>query len=441
MMKSAHSLCSRLWPRTLFHRLLLIWFLALYIAHFLNFAVSYIANVQEERTATSYYLIKDVANAVHLLEQLPPAQRPDWLARLQRRNYRFQLGGTLAAGTPASPAARSAADAIAQALGPAHTVSVAALGDEQSYLLQTKLHDGTPLRVEVTPYTAPLSILHGVFTFIQLFLLTLFTWLAVRQATRPLQRLAEVADQLGTSLQCDPLPEDGPLEVVKASRAFNAMQTQIAEHLAERVHILAAISHDLQTPITRMRLRADLADSPALRDKLHEDLNAMQRLVEEGITYARSLQSVDEAPCRIDLDAFLDSLLCDYADAGRAIPLHGQLGQALTTRPHALRRILSNLLDNACKFGDEVELVLERTTAGGVCIAVLDRGPGIAPQELAEVLRPFYRIESSRNRETGGTGLGLAIAHKLSVALGGELLLANRPGGGLEARVVLPMQA
>lgn len=438
-MKHAMHLLRRLWPRMLFHRLMLIWFLALYIAHFLSFAVSYIAEAEEERSASSYYLIKDVVNTVLLLEQLPPVERPIWLARMQRRSYRFQLGDSAAVNGPASATARRSANAIAQALGPNHVVSVATLDKEQNFALQTRLRDGALLSVTVSPHTTPLALIQGLITFIQLFFLTLFTWLAVRQATRPLQRLAEVADQLGSSLQGDPLPEEGPLEVVKASRAFNAMQTQIAEHLAERVHILAAISHDLQTPITRMRLRADLADSPTLRDKLHEDLDAMQHLVEEGITYARTVQSVDEAPCRVDLDAFLDSMIGDYADAGRIIPMHGQLGLTLTTRPHALRRVLGNLLDNACKFASDVELSLEKHPNQGLSIAVLDRGPGIAAHELQAVLRPFYRIENSRNRETGGTGLGLAIAHKLTVALGGELVLSNRAGGGLEARVYLPM--
>jgi signal transduction histidine kinase len=231
------------------------------------------------------------------------------------------------------------------------------------------------------------------------------------------------------------------LEVVRAAKAFNAMQRRIADQLAERMQILAAVSHDLQTPITRMRLRADLLDSAALRDKLHGDLNAMQALVEEGIAYARSAQGITELPCRTDLYALLDSVVCDYVDAGQDIRLTGRFDRPLVTRPHAVRRVITNLVDNAIKFGRDVEIAIDAEPAERVSIAVRDRGPGILPTELKAVLHPFYRVENSRNRETGGTGLGLAIAQQLVAALGGTLTLLNRDGGGLEARFSLPIAA
>jgi signal transduction histidine kinase len=229
------------------------------------------------------------------------------------------------------------------------------------------------------------------------------------------------------------------VEVAQAAKAFNAMQRRIADYLAERVQILAAISHDLQTPITRMRLRAELLDNDTAREKFQGDLNAMQELVEEGIAYARSAQGSTEAACSTDLYALLDSLVCDYADAGQRVGLAGTIETPITTRPKTLKRVIMNLVNNALKFAKDVEITIEHGASDRVSITVCDRGPGVPPSELKAVLQPFYRVESSRSRETGGTGLGLAIAQQLALALGGTLTLSNRSGGGLEARLSLPV--
>ncbi|MFL6658534.1 MAG: ATP-binding protein, partial [Massilia sp.] len=295
------------------------------------------------------------------------------------------------------------------------------------------LTDGSVLTVVLWSARMDVSWFGGFIFLAQALAVAGLTWVAVRQATAPLHRLAEAATELGTSMHCEPIAEDGPLEVAKAAAAFNAMGRRIKEHLAERVRILAAISHDLQTPITRMRLRADLMDNPALRAKLDADLNEMQVLVEEGIAYARSADRVTEAPCQVDIGALLDTLVCDYVDAGRNVVLVGDPAQVVKTLPHTLRRVVTNLVDNALKFAGECEIVVQARTEGQLTVVVRDRGPGIAADQLAQVFQPFYRIESSRNRGTGGTGLGLAIAQQLSAALGGTLVLANRKGGGLEA--------
>jgi signal transduction histidine kinase len=304
--------------------------------------------------------------------------------------------------------------------------------------LQLRLHDGSPLTITLAP--PPLAVSMWVILILgaQLGLLGCFGWIAVRLTTRPLADLAEAADALGPDLAGATLREDGPLEVARAAAAFNAMQRRIRDHLAERLQILAAVSHDLRTPIARMGLRAALLDDPALREKLQSDLHAMQVLVEQGIAYARSAHATAEPSRRIDLHALLDSLVCDYVDAGRAVRLTGGLDRPLTTRPDTLRRVVGNLVDNALAFATDVEIAVEPATNGHVAVVVRDRGPGIPPEELARVLQPFRRLEASRSRATGGTGLGLAIADQLTQALGGRLTLANRAGGGLEARVALP---
>jgi signal transduction histidine kinase len=262
-------------------------------------------------------------------------------------------------------------------------------------------------------------------------------WLAVRLATRPLHQLALAADTLGPDLKADRLPEDGPSEVARAARAFNAMQDRIATYMTERMQILAAISHDLQTPITRMRLRVDVMEGEAEGAKLRQDLQEMEALVKEGVTYARTMHGTTEVPCRIDPDALFDSLVCDYVDAGKDVSLQGRFGTSLTTRPQALRRIVGNLVDNALKFGGSAEIVVAALHDGQTTISVLDSGPGIPAESLEAVFEPFYRVETSRNRHTGGTGLGLAIARQLALAMDATLSLHNRSSGGLEARLTL----
>jgi signal transduction histidine kinase len=267
------------------------------------------------------------------------------------------------------------------------------------------------------------------------------SWFAVRLATRPLEQLARAADGLGPDLQSPPLPVTGPAEVARAATAFNAMQARIAANVAERMQILAAVSHDLQTPITRMRLRTDLMDEGPTRDKLLRDLLEMETLVREGVSFARTLHNAVEADCKVDLDALLASITADYADAGKPVTLSGTCGVPIVTKPRALRRLLCNLIDNSLKFAGQADVELRRNADGGIEIAVLDRGPGIPAAQLEAVFQPFYRLETSRNRDTGGTGLGLAIARQLAQALGATLSLAARDGGGLEARLGLSKAA
>ena len=434
---------SRFLPRSLFSRLALILFCGLGTAHALSF---WLISLEREKTAAtmmSSYLAKDVAIATAILERTPVTERPAWVVRLQRRNFRYVLGPVPESEVGETAAAKQTVAAIASALGPNYAVS-ATLPTHPSDTAQLRVHlrlvDGTPLTVEVFPSRPAESARPFIALSLQLMVLAAFTWLAVRLATRPLARLARAADALRPEYKVDALDESGPVEVAQAAKAFNAMQRRIADYLAERVQILAAISHDLQTPITRMRLRAELLDNGAAREKFQGDLNAMQELVEEGIAYARSAQGSTEAACPTDLYALLDSLVCDYADAGQRVRLAGNIDNPITTRPKTLKRVIINLVNNALKFAKDVEIAIEPGASDRVSITVRDRGPGVPPGELKAVLRPFYRVEGSRSRETGGTGLGLAIAQQLALALGGTLTLSNRAGGGLEARLSLPVQ-
>lgn len=425
-------------PRSLFGRLMLIMILGLIVAQLLSFGLVFYERTQSSLGLMIRYVGKDVASSVAILEQQSADKRADWLQRLDRRNYRYTLGAVAPGGAVTSSIAQRIADSISASLGSGYRVKATQLhGDNNRLLLHLQLHDGAPLSLEFTLQAVPLSPWMVSALCLQLLLLVLVSWLAVRWVTQPLARLAEAADTLGTDFAPRPLSERGSAEVIRATRAFNLMQRRIRDHLKERMQILAAISHDLQTPITRMRLRADLLDDQELREKLHEDLNAMQLLVEDGIAYARDGQGITEAACRLDLDALLDSLVDDYVSSGRDLKLSGSVAAPIVTRPNALRRVVMNLIDNALKFGHDAEIQFAGD-AKGVSIMVLDRGPGIPDSEMQSVLQPFYRVENSRNRDTGGSGLGLAIAQQLTLALGGTLSLVNRDCGGLQATVLLP---
>ena len=430
------------WPRSLFARLALILCVGLALAQTLSFWLTVTERDQATTNLMMGYIEREVASSVALLDHLPPEQRTAWLPRLARRSYTFILGP---GETGTSPEARLSARverSISDGIGGDYPLTANAIpGDREHLQVHLRLTDGAPLTIDIRPMsTVPLSGWLPVVLALQLAVLAACCWLAVRLATRPLNQLAQAADALGPDLKGERLSEDGPSEVARAARAFNAMQDRIAQYMAERMQILASISHDLQTPITRMRLRVDVMDDDAQGAKLRQDLLEMEHLVKEGVAYARTLHGTEEAARRIDLDALLDSIVCDYTDAGQDVALHSGSGGALAlvTRPKALRRIVGNLVDNALKFAGAAEIDVQAAPGGGAVIAVRDRGPGIPEDQLDAVFEPFRRVETSRNRDTGGTGLGLAIARQLALAMGGTLTLRNRPdGGGLEARLTL----
>jgi signal transduction histidine kinase len=427
------------WPRTLFARLAVILFVGLALAQTLSFWLTMTERDQSMTNVMMGYIEREVASSVALLDHLPPDQRAQWLPQLARRSYEFILGPGVS-GTPVDAGlSERVAHSIDAGIGNRYPLTVNAVpGDSERLQVHLKLSDGTPLTIDMRPMSGtPLSRWLPLVLLLQLMVLAACCWLAVRVATRPLHQLATAADTLGPDLKADRLPENGPSEVALAARAFNAMQDRIATYMTERMQILAAISHDLQTPITRMRLRVDVMDDDAQGAKLRQDLREMETLVKEGVTYARTMHGTTETPCRIDPDALFDSLVCDYVDAGKEVTLEGRFGTSVTTRPQALRRIVGNLVDNALKFGGAAEIRVAAMHDGQATISVLDRGPGIPAQSLEAVFEPFYRVETSRNRHTGGTGLGLAIARQLALAMDAALTLENREGGGLEARLTL----
>ena len=305
--------------------------------------------------------------------------------------------------------------------------------------INVRLRDGNMLRLQIFP--PPTSVLSGLQDYrmiIILFLvsITVLAYLVARMSTRPLKQLAQAAKDLGNDINHPPLKLAGASEIRQASAAFNAMQARIRQYIFQRTQMLAAITHDLQTPLTRMRLRLEKVGDPELQQRLIGDLSAMQEMVREGLDLARSMDTAESMQA-LDLDSLLGSVCCDATDAGQQVQVKGHTGRALMGRPMALRRCLVNLIDNAVKYGQQAIVSVE-SVSGAARIRIRDNGPGIAPSELARVFEPFYRVETSRSRESGGTGLGLTIARNIAEQHGGSIALANHPEGGLEVTMILP---
>ena len=309
-------------------------------------------------------------------------------------------------------------------------------------VISLTLRDGTPLRLILRQqrdfsWSRPHSSRWLLYAIVFPLCLVLLAYVVARMATRPLGRLARAATALGADIDQPPLPETGPSEVRHAAAAFNLMQARIRSYVEERTQMLAAIAHDLQTPLTRLRLRLEKVADENLRDKLVDDLGAMQGMIREGLDLATSLDTGGMMR-RVDLDSLLSSVCADAVDAGQDVTLDGQTRASILAIPSALKRCLANLIDNAVKYGRYARVTAVREGSKAV-IRVGDGGSGIPEAQMEKVFDPFYRIETSRSRDTGGTGLGLTIARNIAQKHGGTLVLRNAPGGGLECTLTLPI--
>ncbi|MFG6068743.1 ATP-binding protein [Stenotrophomonas indicatrix] len=427
------------WPRTLSARLLLLLLGGLTLAHALSFGLLFYERYQSTRSMMLRNLDEDVAVSVALLERLPASEREAWVPRLERRTYRYLLRPAAAGPAPETDRARQVTSIIDDSLRHRYPLQARQVSRmPERFEVELRLHDGTPLTIEVTPSGLPLARWLPLVLMAQLALLLLCAWLAVRLAMRPLAQLSHAMEHLQPGQDGPALPEDGPAEVGNAATALNALQARIRGHVSERLQILAAISHDLQTPITRMKLRVETLPEDATQQRLLADLDHLGQLVREGVAYARSSHVASGEPVAMDLAAFLSSVVGDYQDVGKPVSGGALSGLIVQTWPQPLRRVVGNLVDNALRYAGSAEIDAGRDEVGRVWIRISDRGPGIPEEQLQAVLAPFHRLESSRNRDTGGTGLGLAIAVQLAQSLGGSLRLHNREGGGLQALLQLP---
>ncbi len=263
--------------------------------------------------------------------------------------------------------------------------------------------------------------------------------IAARQLGRPVKRLADAVDRFGVDPRAPALPEAGPEELRQVIRTFNAMQAQIQRFVSHRTMMLAAISHDLRTPLTRMRLRGEFIADETEQARLFRDVDEMQTMVDGALAFFRD-DAAEEAVTVFDLPGVLCTIANDYADQGVDVAYTGPSRAVYRGRPFALKRAFTNLIDNAVKYAAPPQIELSREERAFV-VRVRDRGPGIPADALDRVFAPYSRLDKSRNRATGGVGLGLTVAQTIVRGHGGEIILKNRPGGGLEAQITLPVAA
>jgi signal transduction histidine kinase len=306
-------------------------------------------------------------------------------------------------------------------------------------IAQVKLADGAIATfrhaLPQAPADRPLRVI-GLIVVTGITVALLAGW-TVRRLTRPLATLADAATGLATNLDRPPLPEAGPMEVSRAARAFNTMQRELKAYLETRSQALAGVSHDLRLPITRARLRLERVTDPAVKRSIESDLDEMERMIASTLDFLRAGTS-GETPIRLNLNALIEGVADDMEALGAQVNVQGRCDAPLVARPQALRRCLGNLMDNARQYGGGAIDVRVLDSAERVEIRIEDRGPGIPEADRERVFEPYVRLDPSRAKHTGGTGLGLAIARAIARAHGGDVTLADRAGGGLSVRLVLP---
>jgi len=462
------------WPRSLFGRLVGVLAVGLVLAQGLSAWINWAERDRVLLEAAGMQPVQRIADIVRLLDSLDAPDRarivrifsvPPLVLALDRQPPAAQAGGNTGVH------AQMFAAMLTAALGDDRKVQVAARADSASdprpagpwagrhammmdpgngmggrgpgpggirLITQVQLEDGqwasfdTALPREATSLPARLLLTLAVLLMVVLAL----SFIAVRWLSRPLRTLAEAAEGLGKNIHAAPLPEGGPTEVRQAAQAFNTMQSRLVSYIDDRTHVLAAISHDLKTPLTRLRLRVELLDDDDTRARFDKDLGEMQSMVTDALAALRGL----DAPAQsvpVDMTALLESLQADNREQGRSIEIEGRAVSPLTGDPLRLKRCVGNLLDNAVIYGQRAHVSVEDGPQS-MTLRIRDEGPGIPEAMLERVFDPFFRLEASRSRETGGTGLGLSIARNIARAAGGDVWIHNRPSGGLEAVLVLP---
>jgi signal transduction histidine kinase len=441
----------RLWPRSLAARTAFVLLLGLALVQVAGLTIHALDRIDLQRLGQARDLALRVMILYRAVVMAPPPQREAVLRDLQ---HPPSLAAELSTGPPATE--MRPLPALDQRLIRSDLVLVPVPGllrprDIQMFggepwhrlLVAMRLPDSLWLSVETD--MPPPRPWHSE-TFLAAFALMtvaaggLTVW-AVRRLTEPVRTLAEAAEALGRDVNAPPLPEDGPNEVATAARAFNTMAARIRRFVQDRTFMVTAIGHDLRTPITRLKLRAEFLEEDELRERILADLEELETMVAATLVFGRDAAS-GEAVAPLDLAELLRTVLDETGDTRpEAVDRFAYAGLAHLTvraRPVALKRALANLIGNAASYGGAARVTLHAPSQGTVAIDVEDDGPGIPADQLESVFQPFHRLDQSRNRETGGAGLGLPIARNILRAHGGDVTLANREPHGVRARVTLP---
>ncbi|MDJ0391630.1 ATP-binding protein [Roseomonas sp. E05] len=406
----------RLLPSTLAGRIILVLLVGLMAFHggsvWLHQTGSQILLGTTQRQVTGDRL----AAAARALSLVPEASRPEMAQALSSPGFQVRW-------TP-GPAPSAANDEAFRHTG--HQEADGAVG----------LPDGSHLAYHVDPLAPRAEYATLLSTSAMALGILVLGLLVVRLIARPLRALSEAADRIGRPGQPVRMPEEGPDEVRQAAQAFNRMQARIEQLIADRTQALAAVSHDLRTPLARLRLRAGFLEDPELQRQIDADLDEMDAMIGATLAFLRGDDAQEETRTA-DIAAILQTLSADAEDLGKLVSYAGPSQARLPCRAMALKRAFGNLIDNAVKYGTAARVSLA-DTGSELVVRIEDSGPGVPEAELERVFEPFYRLEQSRNRGTGGSGLGLAIARQAVASHGGSVHLGNMPGGGLRACVRLP---
>ncbi len=459
------NLARRLFPQSLGGQLLAMLLLALAITQALSLLLLTDERNRAVRAALGIEAAGRAANVVLLLDNAPADLRPSILRAADSPLVRFEAGSNPAAGHDSAESAPFLAqihqilgaperevradihalptvsvdipDGMTAAMRPMHEAMMATHAEPVELTISIRLAGGDWLNVR-TMFHRP-SLQFSPQAFLPLLLMTLavalVAWWTARGVVGPMRALAVGADRLGRGLDTGPLPMRGPAEVRDTTQAFNRMQDRLTRFVKERTHMLAALSHDLRSPLTAMRLRIEMLDETEDSVRLKALVEEMQVMVEATLEFARGVSKTEPA-ATVDLASLLTDLVSDFgAEKAKFTASPPMLA---TIRPHALIRALRNLIDNAIRYGDVARVSLSRKSDMAV-ITIADNGPGLPEGQLETVFEPYVRLENSRNRETGGVGLGLAIARTIVQAHGGTIDLMNQSEGGLSVRVEIPM--
>ncbi|PLZ02524.1 two-component sensor histidine kinase [Burkholderia sp. WAC0059] len=469
----ARACRSYAWPHTLFGRLVIILVAGMFAGQLLTSTIWFETHDNRALEIPVRLFASRLADSVRLLDATTDREARRALAsRLGDAHYTLTLIDGPAAEPPLNVAGRATRDLLAsvmrERLGAGVPVRLveARLRDDRGrprgilalfdscmpmgeFRVETQLADGTWLDAHglegqagmvFEPHALVLDYLLRIY-FVRLLAVFAFALVAVRFAVGPLRQLADAARALGRDIHRPPLPETGPLEVRSAARSLNSMQQQLIESIGTRTRVLAAVSHDLRSPITRLRLRAEMLGDAEARERFRTDLADMEAMVQATLEFVQGVE-VTQARHNVDIDSLLRALGDDYAEAGEAVSVEGRAARPVPGYPRNLKRCLQNLIDNAIRYGGGRAAVCVEDSVRELRIVVSDDGPGIHGEGMLErVFEPYFRVAGSRNAATGGTGLGLSIARTIAVAHGGTLVLRNRAQGGLDAILTLPREA
>ncbi len=438
----------KLWPRTLGVQLIVVTAAAIFLSNAVV-ALWFGLGVERQNEAAVIERMLDRASQLaSLMSKIPPKARVAAAAAMEGRLWHFRIQTGKTPEVPMSPDEAKLAVRLRGMLRPeaarlplsVHFMAWKGLPPDSkiAVVMSVPVVRNTQLiATYVLPPGPSWPAEMTVAAVIAILVASLAAAYLASRVARPLSKLAHAAAIVAQAEPAPRVPEVGPDDVRNAARAFNAMTDQVTRTLESQRHLLSAVGHDLRTPITAMRINLEFVEDAELRDRLQKNLDELQELTESVLSAAKGTGG--EARRHIDLASLVESVCADLDDIGEPVVWHSHDPAPLSCRANEVRRAIRNLVENAVAYGSQAEVTL-CDSVGSYEIVVDDQGPGIPEKDRARVFEPFVRLETSRNLETGGTGLGLTLVKAIAEGHGGTIVLEDRPGGGLRARLILPQQ-